>query len=64
VETDQGQLRFTASIGLAIGQLDTSHLETDAAAGPAEALVSLADQQLYAAKEGGRNQVMATVLSQ
>ena len=63
VETDQGMLRFTASIGLAIGRLSESHLESEAAAGPAEVLVSLADQQLYSAKEGGRNQVKAAVLS-
>ena len=63
VDTEQGHLRFTASIGLAIGHLSEAHLQSESAAGPAEVLVALADQQLYSAKEEGRNQVRSAVLS-
>jgi diguanylate cyclase len=57
VDTDQGELRFSASLGVAVGVLGIEALEAGNAAGPAESLVAAADERLYAAKQGGRDRV-------
>lgn len=50
IATDKGPVRFTTSIGIArINEADAS----------VEALLSRADAALYAAKNGGRNRVVA-----
>jgi diguanylate cyclase (GGDEF)-like protein len=51
VETAQGEISFTASIGVA-----TLHAANDATI---DVLIQRADQAMYAAKQGGRNQVCA-----
>jgi diguanylate cyclase (GGDEF)-like protein/PAS domain S-box-containing protein len=48
IETPRGPLRATASLGCAT---------LDEAGGSIDALIALADERLYAAKRGGRNQV-------
>jgi diguanylate cyclase (GGDEF)-like protein len=57
VDTAKGPLRFSASLGVAIGVLDAGALEAENAAGPAESLVAAADERLYAAKQAGRDRV-------
>ena len=57
VVTEQGELRFSASLGVAVGVLGVEALDAGNAAGPAESLVGAADERLYAAKQGGRDRV-------
>lgn len=57
VDTAKGELRFSASLGVAVGVLDASALAVEHAAGPAESLVAAADERLYAAKQAGRDRV-------
>jgi diguanylate cyclase (GGDEF)-like protein len=57
VSTEQGEVRFTVSLGVAVGTLGPEALETENPAGPAERLVAAADARLYAAKTGGRDRV-------